>query len=71
MVRTLATRSIRRMVLLIGVAMLLSVIAGVLPRGPSSIDIPIPITDPVVPPDRQLQAEPIDIPLPTSDPFIG
>jgi hypothetical protein len=49
----------------------MSVIAGVLPHAPSSVDIPIPITDPVILPDLQLQAEPIDIPMPTSDPFIG
>jgi hypothetical protein len=56
MFRSLASRSVRYRVglVLVGAAALLLSGAGGLPRAPNSIDIPIPITDPVAPPDRQL-----------------
>ncbi len=72
MSRSLAFRTSRYRVLLVGAAALLTVTAGALPRAPSSIiDGPAPITDPVGPFHVLLQAGPIEIPIPTSDPFIG
>jgi len=77
MFHSLEIRSIRHTVLLVGVAALLTVTAGALPRAPSSttigpreagIEIPTPIADPSV---VLLQMNPIEIPMPILDPFIG
>ena len=71
MFRSLGFRSSRYRVLFVGIATLLSVTAGALPRAPSSIDIPMPITDPADPFVVLLQMGPIEVPMPVSDPFIG
>jgi hypothetical protein len=66
MFRSLEIRSIRHAVLLVGVAALLTVTAGGLPRAPSSATIaPGEVRDVL------LQVDPIEIPMPTGAPFVG
>ena len=65
-------RSVRDPPIRVMVATLLGILGGVLLPAPSTIDIPIPITDPVVSPDNMmLQWDGIDIPMPDMGPFIG
>jgi hypothetical protein len=72
MFRSVRDPPVRCPMFVVRVATLLGILGGVLLPAPSTIDIPIPITDPVVSPDNtMLQRDGIDIPMPDMGPFIG